>query len=124
MNRPKFEVVRNDDLIEVYVNGKCVDGGITESAAETARAVARALGADVVDTDEPSRQPYRYFLAFVGTSGVFQGTYNAFVEVPDPIEDRDTMYAALGRAVAAFAREGTRITNTAVTNFILVDGPC
>lgn len=133
MSKPKLEIVRPDDEhVEVWIGGKEVaranydeHGSSGMGAVEdTARAVAKVLGAEVEETDDPSRQPYRYFLAFVGTAGGWFGHYNAFVEVPDAIEDVDTMRAALAMALAAFAGEGTRITNPALTNFILVDGPC
>lgn len=129
MSGPKLEIVRDEDTVAVWIGGKSVmdhTGHVNrlDLIERTACAVADALGADVEHTNDPSRQPYRYFLAFVGTNGRFHGTYNAFVEVPDAIEDLDTMRAALDCALTAFAREGTRITNTAVTNFILIDGPC
>lgn len=129
--RPKLEVVRPaDDVVELYVNGKFVlsasydmHGTVgMEAIQAAARHVARALGADVVPVDAPSRQPYTYFVTYVAlTNGPIIGQRFGFIwctrskEIEGAADTEDV--------VAAIKADRPGLDNIVITNFICTDGP-
>lgn len=67
--RPKLEIVRTDTGVAFYLNGKCLDETTPDrnacyAAESIAKELARALGAEVVDADQPTPEPYRYFITY------------------------------------------------------------
>jgi hypothetical protein len=123
--RPKVQIIRPDDeTIEVYVGGREVAHGNYDmfgsngmgAIEDTARAVARALGADVEDAAEPDPQPYVYRLAWHAG-----GRYGSCWQTrPTPIEDADSEDEAR-RSVA----RATGVTAPIIFLSIeYIDGPC
>ena len=117
--RPKVQIVRGEDGVSFYLNGKCLDETAPEQnacyAAESiAKELARALGADVEDADEPDAQAYRYFVAYQHPTG----PGSSWVTRPTPIEDADSE-----REVRDEIAKATGCAWVVITNFILTDGP-
>lgn len=147
--KKKLQVLRPDeDSVELWVDGRCVYSrtghqNSLDAVEETARAVVKALGADVENTINPDRQPYRYFVAYhlvtvhsadpvVQTAfplymlgGIEQAGYGStFYITPDPVEDDEALQRCVDMIAAAHAeRRGVKVKALAVITLNLIDGP-
>ena len=126
--RPQLEVVWPDDeAVEIYIDGKEVASGSYDlhgsigmaAIEETARHVARALGADIIPADEPSPQKYRYFIAYIFTAKDCNGPGQVWHDRDTPIEDA----ASLQDSMDKIRQDRPDFTGIVITNFILIDGP-
>lgn len=139
-DRPKLEIVNygSTDQVFLFVDGKEVtcawneanaDGrSRVQAVADTARAVARALGADVVDADEPTRQLHTYFIGFASLrtgwraalTDVGQIHGGRWFKIDHEIDGpRDTQ--AIADEIAKGFPYPVVITITGIT---YIDGPC
>jgi hypothetical protein len=118
-DRPKLEIVRaKDGADEIFVNGKFLADS-TDSAVVAAQRVARALGADIDEVDDPTPQPYTYFVAYDWVSSTQNGRGQCWANVPKAIEGNDDLQAVV-RDIRA---NSPHMTSVIVTNFICTDGP-
>jgi|ERR1044071_9448473 hypothetical protein len=130
-DRPKLEIVRTDDgADEIYVNGKFLTDS-TDSAATAAQRVARALGADIDITGDPTPQPYRYFITFNSFERVTWRHFWKVVANPGVVTagawfdlDKEIDSPADTQAIAArIAERFDTPTIVIITGFVYVDGP-
>jgi hypothetical protein len=120
-DRPKLEIVRTEDGVDVWLGGKIVSQHVghlakLEAVEETARAIAAALGADIDETDDPAPQPYTYFVVYQSEKG---HVGNAWLTNPGPIETADAMRNITDQITARKPELG----GVVITNFIYIDGP-
>lgn len=133
VDRPKLEIVRTDDGVSFYLNGKCLDETTPDrnpcyAAESIAKELARALGADVDEVADPAPQPYTYFVAYTvfrtGWRAAFSGsgqihashwfTLDGGIDGPE-----DT------QKIAAVIAEGFPYpVIVTITGFEFIDGPC
>lgn len=113
--RPKLEVVTTGGLDEYYVNGKAVADDMDQPTT-IARRVARALGADIDETDDPAPQPYMYFVVYQSEEGRIGNTWWTG---PEPIETP----GAVRSLTEEIKADKPELGGIVVTNFILMDGP-
>lgn len=121
--RPRLEILRSEDGIEIYLDGKEVTSHIghlakLEAVEDTARAVAEVLGADIGRVDEPSPQPYTYFIAYFWTKGTSNGHGCYWIT-----RDREIITGDDGDAVMRVIAAERGYTAASLTNFICTDGP-
>jgi hypothetical protein len=131
--RLKLEIVRTEDAIDVWLGGKIVSQHIghlakLEAVEEAARDIAAVLGADVVHTDEPSRQPYTYFIS---NFGIEAGTRearpgNCWMKRSTDIEsgaDTDEIAESIKADLNGRVEPLRRVSHVIVTGFTCTDGP-
>jgi hypothetical protein len=137
--RPKLEIVDYGaaDHVAFFVNGAEVGEAYDEDNADSrsrtkvardiAEAVARALGADVEHADEPSRQPYTYFISYfwLGGDGVARPG-SCWVERPTDIERGADTNGIAEDIMADLNGRGEpfrRVSRVIITGFTCTDGP-
>jgi hypothetical protein len=118
--RPKLEIVRTDDGVSFYLNGKCLDEtqptrNACYAAESIAKELARALGADVDEVADPAPQPYVYFIAYRHNGGVGSVWHTRLT----PIEDAAGEAESRAHIDALHPEFG----GVVITNFICTDGP-
>lgn len=118
-DRPKLEIVTGDDgIAQFYINGAYV-ADTDDTPLTVAQHVARALGADVDETDDPMPQPYVYFIAYNWMSAHDNGCGQVWHTRTTPIEDAESLEASRQRIKADNPERGEIV----IVNFIYVDGP-
>lgn len=131
MERPKLEIIRAEDGVEIYLGGKEVMSYVghvnrLDLIEETARVVAEALGANVGKVEEPTPQPHRYYVVFaVAVKHPTGLTFDyipavRWVDLPKAIEGPEDFDALC----AEVAGKVYPVENVRVINFIYIDGPC
>lgn len=138
--RPKLEIVNygGPEQVFIYVGGKMVAQTYTNDNADSrdrvrllidaAREIGQALGADVAEADEPTRQPYRYFIAYAvflrGWRGWFIGgrqiVGSRWFDLDQDIDGPDDT-RRLAEIIAADIPGRVIVTITGIT---YIDGPC
>ena len=126
MSKPKLEIVRTEDDVDIYIDGRRVTSHTghlakLEAVTDVARELGHALGADVIDADEPSPQPYRYYVVFEYDDRDKFGTRAngaTWVDLDTEIGGPDGITTVQQMIFEEFQYE--RIL---ITNFICADGP-
>lgn len=116
--RPKLQITCTGNLVEFYVDGRLIADDM-DSVETIAKAVARALGADVEDADEPDAQPYTYFIAYIATMPGVTSHGNVWWTCGQAIEGK----ADLDAVKVEIQRAHPDLGEIVITNFICTDGP-
>lgn len=116
--RPKLEIITGGSDREIYVDGRYI-ADETDPVIMAAQRIARALGADVDETDDPSPQPYTYFIAYRWMSGFDHGPGQVWHTRATPIEGIDS----LEESRLKIKRDNPKLGEIVITNFICTDGP-
>lgn len=120
-DRPKVQIVRTDDGVSFYLNGRCLDETTPDrnpcyAAESIAKELARALGADVEAADEPDARPYVYRLAWHAGGRYGSCWHTRSTPIEDEVGEAD--------ARASVARSAGITAPIVFLSIEYIDGPC